>query len=29
VRAGLVELPPERQRHPGGGRLAAEKKTRS
>jgi len=29
VSAGLAELPPERQRRPGGGRLAAEKKTRS
>jgi hypothetical protein len=29
VSAGLVELPPERQRRPGGGRLLAEKKTRS
>ena len=29
VNAGLVELPPERQRRLGGGRLAAEKKTRS
>jgi hypothetical protein len=29
VIAGLVELPSERQRHPGGGRLSAEKKTRS
>jgi hypothetical protein len=29
VIAGLVELPPERQRRPGGGRLSAEKKTRS
>ena len=29
VSAGLVELPPERQRRPGGGRLSAEKKTRS
>jgi hypothetical protein len=29
VIAGLVELPPERQRRTGGGRLSAEKKTRS
>jgi len=29
VVAGLTELAPERQRHPGGGRLTAEKKTRS
>jgi len=29
VVAGLTELPPERQRRPGGGRLTAEKKTRS
>src|SRR5262245_23442085 len=29
VIAGLVELAPERQRRPGGGRLSAEKKTRS
>jgi hypothetical protein len=29
VSAGLVELPPERQRRSGGGRLSAEKKTRS
>jgi|SRR3954447_12045139 hypothetical protein len=29
VIAGLVELAPERQRRPGAGRLAAEKKTRS
>ena len=29
VSAGLVELPPERQRRAGGGRLPAEKKTRS
>ena len=29
VIAGLIEFPPERQRHPGGGRLGAEKKIRS
>jgi hypothetical protein len=29
VIAGLVELAPGRQRHPGAGRLSAEKKTRS
>jgi hypothetical protein len=29
VIAGLAELPPDRQRRPGGGRLSAEKKTRS
>ena len=29
VIAGLVELPAGRQRHPGGGRLSAEKKPRS
>ena len=29
VVAGLTELPLERQRHPGGGRRTAEKKTRS
>ena len=29
VIAGLNDLPPERQRHSGGGRLSAEKKTRS
>jgi hypothetical protein len=29
VNAGLLELPPERQRRPGGGRLSAEKKIRS
>ena len=29
VIAGLAELAPDRQRHPGGGRLTAEKKTRS
>ena len=29
VIAGLTDLPPDRQRHLGGGRLSAEKKTRS
>src|SRR5262245_25296086 len=29
VSAGLTELSPERQRHQGGGRLSAEKKTRN
>jgi hypothetical protein len=29
VIAGLADIAPDRQRHPGGGRLAAEKKTRT
>lgn len=29
VIAGLADIVPDRQRHPGGGRLAAEKKTRN